>query len=150
VDALVKEFAEARYGAMAAPAAIEAYRALEDVVRMDCTIPNSAKKPIAQVAEGEVRLATVREAVEAARQDASDEKVKYNLGRLLLTLDYAIGDLRVQQMVARKDPGARDAAVKLYDMLQAHQGEGVVVTGRIKQDRLLRRLGVAVGKPAGE
>lgn len=151
VDAVIREFARARYGG-AADIAVTAYEDLEDVVRVCCSVPHTARKPVEEVAKAEARLAKSLEAVKKASGEATDPAVRHNLVRLIRVFDYAIRDLRVLQLMAKKGPAAREEAVKLHAMVQEHAGEGMflVVRNRLNQARMLKRFGFDVASaPSG-
>jgi hypothetical protein len=141
VDALVRKFAAARYGS-SADVAVAAYVALEDVVRTTCSLPYTPRKSAGEIEAGAKRLGTAKEGVVAAISSAPDGPPKFNLGRLALTLDYAIGDLQLLQLAAAKDTaGARARAHQLFKLISDHADDGVFLSrdGRLNENRLLSR-----------
>jgi hypothetical protein len=150
VDEVIRKFAAARYGT-AAEVGVKAYAALEDVVRSDCSVPNKPRKGRAELQKGEARLVAVQEEVKKAAAEMEDQAVKYNLGRLSLMLDYAIGDIRTQELVWKKDvEGAKKEAAGVFDEISAHGNDGVFLSreGRLSKERLMNRMGVE-GKGLG-
>lgn len=149
VDAVIRKFAEARYGS-AAPQAIAAYAALEDVVRTTCSVPNIPKRTADGILKGKERLAQASSSVNGAAASASDPSIKYNLNRLSLMIDYALGDLDVQLLAVQGNKvAAVGRAKELFGHLSEHFDDGVFLSrnGRLSESRLLNRLGLQ-GKTA--
>ena len=135
VDSLLKRYAAARYGD-AAPSALGALTALEEIVRRSGTVPYSAPPAAARVAADRARLDAARAALGTARGDAAE--------RLRLMLDYARRDLDVQAARAAGDSAAARAAVdRVAELYLANGGRGVFLhAGRNDRARILRHYGI--------
>jgi hypothetical protein len=145
VDALIKEFCDARYGA-AAEAARQALAALEYVVRTCGSIPFTTLKSAEQIEAGRRRIEQADADLKTAATSASDPAIRRNIERLRLTCEYAIRDLRLQGMRANKAPATerRREVEGLRAFLVEHRGDGVFVVTeqRPTLDSLLRKYDV--------
>jgi hypothetical protein len=99
-DALVKKFADARYGD-AAPVAINTYKILADVVRKDCSVPFVSLK-----SEAEIDVASKRESTPSRQSSPRPvaSRTQPALARLTLVVEYVHRDLAVQKMRATDAP----------------------------------------------
>ncbi len=143
VDAIEKEFIEARYQS-SAPAAMEAVKTLEDVVRTTCSIPYSTLKSADVIQQALDRLKKSHDAVSKAAEAEKDAGVKHNLERLGRVCDYASGDLEIQLMRAQNaEVGKiREKVKALEGLLQSHANEGVFLTQRMPPGRMAGRYGL--------
>ena len=144
VDAIVKKFAETRYGP-ASKAAIHAYGVLEEIVRHYCNIPGTSLKTEDGEARAQEKIVTEIHALEAAKSSVADAAIKRNIDRLLLTFEYARLDLDVQKgragNASKTDQQARVKAVA--DFLHAHEDDGITTSGsRSDYPRLLKTYGI--------
>jgi len=142
VDAVIREFCEARYGPAGRTAAGALVR-LGDVVRTHGSIPSTALKESAAVrrarAELDAEAATLTEAAGSLTDPAHAAAVK----RLLLSYDYARRDLEIQDDRAAMRPQARKKVEDLAAFLVAHAGDGVfLIHGRTQAARLLQSYGL--------
>jgi hypothetical protein len=128
VDALIADYAHARYGA-ASGAAEAALASLENTFRLRGSIPYSAADPAAQVTAARAELEARAAAVRSARAAAGDPHVAANLDRLSLMLGFAVRDLRIQE--AKATGASRDKVGgmvrELVDFLKANEDRGVFV-----------------------
>jgi hypothetical protein len=140
MDALLGDYAAARYGAPAATAARAALEALEDVVRTSGSIQYSRPRPAERIADARARLAERAADVGDARAGATPSHAAA-LDRLALMLEYATRDLEIQEARAS---GAGAAAVEgrieaLAGFLTANGDRGVfLLTGRDDRARIAR------------
>ncbi len=149
VDALVKKFADARYGAASATA-MSTYRALADVVRTYCSVPFVSLKPEADIAAARKRVDAVANDLAAARASANDPIFIRHLERLGLVVEYVRRDLAVQTMrtnAPREQVRKRIAAD--HQWLTDHADDGFVLLKghRLNLNRAYTRYGVN-DKPA--
>ncbi len=144
VDALVKKFAEVRYGS-ASKAAVHAYTVLEDVVRHYCNIPGTSLKSVMEIADAKSKLSDVEAELKTAQSQTQDLGLKKNIYRLLLTMEYARLDMSVMQSKASQFPKAEiQSQVKaVADFMAAHDEDGITTSGsRSDYPRLLKFYGV--------
>jgi len=143
VDAIVKEFCDARYGA-SSDAARQALSVLEKTMHYDSSIPNV---PLKNNDEISAALGTVKAIREKNATDRS-------LAKLDLMLDYAQRDLEVQQARAGGADATRirEMVQSLHDFLQKHQDDGVflVKDQRGAIGRVLTRYGIKAKREPGE
>ena len=136
VEAMMAEFAQARFGAQAA-LGLKACRELEKDVRHYCSLPGtSLKQPKAYRHVAHSFSALVRE-LEAASRTSTDKAVAAALHRLALAVGYAQRDVALQETRAEGTHAAQRTAQneELGRFLQAHADEGVFVTARIPAAR---------------
>jgi hypothetical protein len=149
VDALITKFCDARYGTEA-KAAREALVALEEITRVHCSVPHVPLKEASTIEKARKDAQTTAATVAEAQQRATDENVKYNLGRLALMYKYAIDDMEIQQMRASNAPleEMRAKATALHSWAKGHADEGVflIKNHRLNQARMLTRLGIGEKK----
>lgn len=149
VDAIVKEFCDARY-ADASPAAQAAFATLENVVRNYCSVPHVPLKSAGAIDEARAAMLTTVNELGAARKRATDPAIARNLNRLQLICTYALLDLEAQHLRAtNSDPALVKAkAVQIHQLITAHADEGIFLlrNGRLSLKRHLSRLGVAPGE----
>jgi hypothetical protein len=132
VDAMIREFAQARFGAQAALGS-KAYQILEENVRHFCSLPGTTLKPAAQYAPAAETLQALLHELEAARAATADKATAAALHRLALAVDYAGRDISLQKARAESaDAGHRKTLTdELARFLQPHGDEGVFITERI-------------------
>lgn len=126
VDTIIRDFCRTRYG-RAAREAVHMYGALEDVVRRTCSIPMTSLKTTEELVRAQKALVNASRRLGGAQRTISDPAVKRNIGRLLLTVEYAIRDLDVQKSKAAKSPATeiRKQEEDLAAFLSEHAGEGI-------------------------
>ena len=143
VDALIKKFAEARYGSQA-QAAMDTYTILEDVVRHNCGIPGTSLKSVDELIKAQDKLDLAAENLRTAESRATDPAVARNFERMLLMVEYARLDIDVQKSKAAK--ASKEETDKLIDrvaaFLQQHGSDGVfVLHTRTESPRILKTYG---------
>lgn len=154
VDALIDEYAAARYGP-ARDAAKAALASLETVFRLRGSIPYSAADSAAQIARARSEIGARLAAVRAARARGTSAPTAANLDRLALMLEFAERDLALQLARARRadDATIRRMVRELVAFLTANKDRGVfVVYGGDDFARYLKhytRDWQAVGPAAG-
>jgi hypothetical protein len=145
VDAIVKKFADARYGS-ASPAAVETYKALADVVRKYCSVPFVSLKDEAEIDAAAKRVDAVAKDLSAARGFAKDDARAGALKRLALLVEYVQRDLAVQKMRAAKAPREqiRERIATDHKWLSDHANDGVFLVkgNRLTLNRAYTRYGV--------
>jgi hypothetical protein len=126
VDAVVKAFGEARYGAYAEQG-LGALRALEASVREYGSVPYSTLKDAERIRGAVERVAGAQRAVREAADGAVDAGVKHNLRRLAVVCEYARRDLEIQHLRAVNGDREqmRKLALDLHGFIVAHSKEGV-------------------------
>ena len=154
VDALIRKFCEARYGAQAA-VAMKTFDALERIVRNYGSVPHVPLKDAAAIARARDDAAKLLEdvtAAAAAAARATDKLVKHSLERLVLMCTYAQRDLEIQDLRATNAPREQvvDRAKRLHAWANSHADAGVfLIKGhRLTETRMLARYGVAPPKKA--
>ena len=142
VDALVKKFADARYGD-ASPVAMNAYKTLADVVRKYCSVPFVSLKSEPEIDAAAKRVDAVAKQLAAA--PTSDTAIRH-LQRLARVVEYVQRDLAVQKMRAANAPReqVRDRIAKDHAWLSERAADGfVLIKGhRLNLERAYRRYGV--------
>jgi hypothetical protein len=142
VDALVKKFAEARYGP-AAPVALSTYQTLADVVRKYCSVPFVSLKAEAEIDAAAKRVDDVAKQIDVAARNASNGR---SLDRLAMVIEYVQRDLAIQKMRAANAPPAqvREQIAADHKWLSDHAGDGIVLLkgNRLTLDRAYARYGV--------
>jgi len=144
VDALIEEFASARYGP-ASEVAMGAYAVLEEVVRHGCGLPGTSLKSVEELTEAREKLQGAVDGLKAARSGVSDAAVRHNIDRLLLAFEYAGRDIDIQKSRASGAPKAevRKQIEDLAAFLQSHAEDGVfVVHSRVEFPRILKTYGI--------
>jgi hypothetical protein len=129
VDALISQFADARFGE-AAGAAKKLYQALEGTVRYCSSIPFTSLKSADEIDRCAKTLSAARDAFEhGPAKDA-----------LLASVDYALRDFALQKSIAQDRPVEERAEQvdELAEFLQSHVGQGVFLEGRIGRGNLLK------------
>lgn len=146
VDAIIKKFCAARYGSEA-DLAKNVFAALEKIVRVDCSIPNTSLKSDTEIAGARSVMNDLVEVLGAAHERAKDEAVKHNLHRLQLMCMYAARDLEIQEMRASNAPAdqVKQKAAALHEWLSQYADEGVflIKDQRLSETRMNRRYGTA-------
>ena len=149
VDALVKKFAEARFGP-AAEAAVAACGALEETVRVYGGIPGTALKDAAGIAKAGERVKAAAARVEEEGRRAPGPGPKRALERLGLSLAYAAADLDLRRMQAAKakPEEIRKRVDTFYALVETHQKDGVFLVhlGRMSKEKLLGDYGINPNK----
>lgn len=143
VDALIKKFAEARFGS-SAEAAMSTYAMLEDVVRHNCGIPGTSLKSVDELTKAQGKLDLASEELRSAESREQDAAIQRNIERMLLMIEYARLDIDVQKGKAAKAP--KEETDKLVDQLAAfllkHGNDGVfVLHSRTESPRLRKTYG---------
>lgn len=145
VDALVKKFADARYGE-ASPVALSAYKTLADVVRKYCSVPFVSLKPQAEIDAAATRVNAVAKEIDAARAAANNDVIRRHLERLGFVVEYVQRDLAVQKLRAANAPREtiRERVAKDHQWLSEHADDGFVLLKghRLNLERAYRRYGV--------
>jgi Domain of unknown function (DUF4838) len=143
VDAMICEFAQARFGAQAALGQ-KGYRVLEDTVRHYCSLPGTELKTAAQSDAAADSLTALSRDVEAARAAAPDQAIAAAFKRLALSVEYARRDLALQNTRAEQTPAAQRQAMTrdLARFLQEHSDEGVFLSDRIPAAKPAARSGL--------
>ncbi len=145
VDALVKKFADARYGEASAVAQ-STYQTLADVVRKYCSVPFVSLRPEAEIDAAATRVGAVAKELDAARASAKDDVTKRHLERLGLVVEYVQRDLAVQKLRAARAPRERirERIAEDHAWLSEHADDGFVLLKghRLDLDRAYRRYGV--------
>lgn len=128
VNKLTAEFCEARYGASGGVIA-GVLLDLGNITRRHCSIPGTSLKFAAEIAGQQARLAKHVEAVGNEIVKSKDEGISYNLGRLLLVIEYAQRDLAIQHSRASNAPPAdtKKLIADLSAFLEKHKDDGVFV-----------------------
>lgn len=143
-DALVRKFCEARYGPAAEPA-VSTFGVLEDVVRQACSIPGTSLKTAEELSEALNKLDGAIAAMKAAQSSAADAGVQRNIGRLLLTLEYARRDIEIRKSRAAKSPATETQKLveELHAFVSNHAEDGVfLMHSRLDMPRLLQGYGM--------
>ena len=143
VDALIKKFADARYGS-SAEAAMSTYAVLEDVVRHNCGIPGTTLKSADELGKAQQTLDLAAENLRTAESRTKDPAVARNIGRMLLMIEYARLDIDVQESKAAKAPREETDKLigKVADFLKDHGSNGVfVLHTRTEEPRILKTYG---------
>jgi hypothetical protein len=145
IDALIGKFCDARYGPTAKQAAAT-LEVMAQVVPTYCSVPYVALKPKDQIEAAHAKLSAAEEELRAAKPSA-DEMQQRNIERLLLSIQYALGDLAIQ---AQRAGGADEATLrresaKLHVFVSQHKDEGVflVKNNRLSLPRMQARYGLA-------
>ena len=135
VDALMRQFCDARYGA-ATDKALAAIKTLETTMRVAGGLPNVALKSGDEISHASHEIELARASLEGISDDA--------IARLKLMLDYARRDLEIQKMRADRADAAdiREKIDAMYDFLKLHENEGVFLVQRISLPRMLSRYGI--------
>lgn len=132
VDAVIREFCQARYGP-AADTAEATFRTLEDVARHACNIPGTTLKTPAEYDAFLAKIGAAAKRVDAAgKSHSADTALAAHLRRLGLMLEYASRDISLQKQRAAKGPVAerRTMVDALAAFLEAHKDDGVFVWHR--------------------
>ncbi|MCL5271040.1 MAG: DUF4838 domain-containing protein [bacterium] len=127
VDAIINGLCERRYGP-AAGAAANLFAVLEDVVRRYCSVPQTKLKSAPEIGHARQRLREAMDGLAAARAAAKDDPaIVRNIGRLLLTAEYAWRDLEIQYARASKesDDEIRDRVESLIAFLDHDPNDAV-------------------------
>jgi hypothetical protein len=144
VDAVIKKFCEARYGSEA-DLAKNVLAALEKIVRVDCSIPNTSLKSDHEIASARSVMNDLIEVLGAAQARVGDKAIKRNLHRLSLMCAYAARDLEIQELRASNasPDQVKQKAAELHDWLSQHADEGVflIKDQRLSTTRMNKRYG---------
>ena len=144
VDAMIRKFALARFGAQAA-LAHKAYQMLEDNVRHVCSLPGTTLKAPAEYERAAESFRLLAKELAAARGTPTDAATAAALTRLALILGYVQRDLALQK--ARAEHGAtpqrRAMIEELVRFIQNHPKDGVFVANRITAAKQAARYGSA-------
>lgn len=150
VDALTKDFAQARYG-KAADTVVEAYRALENNVRVYCSLPAQDRETTGELQKTTNELASARDKLADVAAKENDEGKKHNLQRLDLMFQYALTDLEILAAVQNGEPEKqiRERGARLHAFLTQHANDGVylVKNHRLSLLRLLGHYGIKEKRP---
>jgi hypothetical protein len=132
VDALMKQFCDARYGA-ASEKVLATMRTLEETMRAVGGLPNVSLKGSDEVAHASHEIELARASLEGISNDA--------IARLRLMLDYALRDLEIQKMRAdhAESDAIREKIEAMHEFLAAHENDGVFLVQRITLPRMLSR-----------
>ncbi|HWB53258.1 MAG TPA: DUF4838 domain-containing protein, partial [Tepidisphaeraceae bacterium] len=147
ITALLREFAQARYGP-ACNAAIEAFDILEKTVRNFCSIPfTDLQEPQAlHLAREQIHRAETELATWLGNAAIKDEAIKLNLARLVLDCQYAQKDIELQAMRAEHAPDTHlaQAVRSLHKFLVEHGDEGLflVQDHRLSENALRTHYGL--------
>jgi hypothetical protein len=135
VDALTKQFCDARFGA-AADKALAAMKTLEETMRVVGGLPNVLLKSGDAIAHASHQIELARASLDGISNEA--------IARLRLMLDYASRDLEIQKMRAdHVDVAAiREKIESMHEFLVAHDNDGVFLVQRITLPRMLSRYGI--------
>ncbi len=133
VDAIISEFADARFGT-ASNAAVKVYQALEDTVRYCSSIPFTSLKSPEQIDQCSKTLSAARDTF---RQAAGPGPAKE---ALLASVDYALRDFALQRSAAEKRPAEerRKTVDELAEFVASHRDHGVFLEGRLSRGNLLK------------
>jgi hypothetical protein len=146
VDALVKKFADARYGE-AAPVALKTYATLANVVKKYCSVPFVSLKSVAEIDAAAKRVDAVAEDLSAARGQTNNRALE----RLALVVEYVQRDLAVQRMRASQAPrdAIRQRIAADHKWLSDHAADGVFLVkgNRLTLNRAYTRYGVNEKSP---
>lgn len=143
VDALIKKFAEARYGSQA-QMAMDTYATLEDVVRHNCGIPGTILKSVDELNKAQEKLDLAAENLRTAESRTKDPAVARNIGRMLLMIEYARLDIDVRESKAAKAPREETDKLigKVAAFLKEHGDDGVfVLHNRTESPKILKTYG---------
>ena len=143
VDAMIGEFARARFGAQAALGR-KAYQVLEDTVRHYCSLPGTELKTSVEYQRAGESLQTLIREIDAARAATGDKATGAALNRLALSVDYARRDVALQEArVEKGTPQQRQAMLAdLARFIQEHSNDGVFVSDRISASKQAAHYGL--------
>ncbi len=132
VDAMIREFAQARFGGQAALGR-KAYQVLEENVRHVCSLPGTTLKTTPEYQRAQDTFQALVRELDAASSASTDQPTAAALRRLALAVDYARRDLSLQKLRAEGGDAAqrKPQTDELARFLQAHSNEGVFITERI-------------------
>jgi Domain of unknown function (DUF4838)/Glycosyl hydrolase family 67 N-terminus len=136
VDAIVSEFAAARFGAQE-KLARRAFTVLEGTVRHVCNIPGTSLKSTAECRQAAEAIGALGDEIERARKSSAGEPAAKALNRLRLALEYARKDCLLQAARAEGADAVRMKALtaELGAFLREHAAEGVFIVSRIPAAR---------------
>lgn len=128
VDTLIKDFCRHRYGT-ASGAAVKAFTILEDNVRRYSSIPHIPDQSADERSKAIGRLEDAARTLRNTREWITDETIRYNIDRMLLTIKYAQLDIDI---IMGRDSGVdpsvlRDKVHELHEFLKRHKRDGVFV-----------------------
>lgn len=146
VDAVMKKFAEARFG-NASKAALDAYQTLEDVVRHACSIPGTSLKTADELTQAQAKLDQAAAGLKAAQTSVDDPEIRRNIDRMSLMFEYARRDIAIQKSkaVGAKKEDTQKQIGDLVEFIARHGKDGVfLVHSRLQiQGRILKTYGLA-------
>ena len=130
VDAMIRDFAEARFGGQAALGR-RAFQVLEDTVRHVCELPGTANKTSAENERAAGLLSGLAEELQKTGSAAPNPAAAAALHRLWLATEYARRDVDLRQAAAGSHTTAqRQARAKeLNRFLQEHADDGMFLVG---------------------
>jgi hypothetical protein len=142
VDEIIRDFAQARFGPQAALGR-KVYQALEDNVRVYCSLIGTPQKTPAEYQRAADTFLALAQEIDAARKTAP-ASVSAALSRLGLMVEYVRRDLALQQARAEHgDARQRKAMIEdLLHFLHEHDEEGILVGGRIRTASQFSRYGL--------
>ncbi len=128
VDSLINRYLIVRYGT-AYKSLRSAYTILEHIVPVYCSIPYTKLKSETQIAKAEAKMASQILKMNKEKEKLTDATVRANLSRLLLMLQYAGYDLKIQEQVAAHATNETILATmkKLLLFLKANKDKGVFI-----------------------
>jgi hypothetical protein len=128
VDSLINQFGYVRYDS-AWKTIKKAYRSLEQLVRTDGSIPNTRLKSPKEIFQAEKELTGRISEVNTVKQNAHEAALSANLSRLLLMLQYADDDLKIQYSLASHNAQEvlRKKIKELVAFLESNRDKGVFV-----------------------
>jgi hypothetical protein len=128
VDSLINQFGYVRYDS-AWKTIKKAYRSLEQLVRTDGSIPNTRLKSPKEIFQAEKELSGRISEVNTVKQNAHEAALSANLSRLLLMLQYADDDLKIQYSLASHNAQEvlRKKIKELVAFLESNRDKGVFV-----------------------
>ena len=158
VDALVREFAEARYGAKSAEAVGRLYTVLGDAVRTVGSTPHTPMKPADEIDVQRLKLLEAIGQVKAVAYAAQADPARgRNLDRLInLVAEHGVRDLAIQAARAenRPVPEVRAMIDELVTFLAGHRDVGTFIVrgNRPNPSSWYRRYGLTAEgeRPEGE
>ncbi|MGI8908535.1 MAG: DUF4838 domain-containing protein [Candidatus Sumerlaeaceae bacterium] len=150
VDAIVRDFCNARYGA-AAEVAQRVYGTLEEIVPRYCSLPGTTLKSADEQRKAEQRLRDAQQELKsAAMTNAGDAATSAALNRLNLVLEYVARDVELRRLRA-SGASREELLARLQDLrnfLSAHSADGVflISENRLSEARMTRKY---VSAPKG-
>lgn len=127
VDSLINQFCRVRYGSVWEKAK-SVYLTLENVVRIDGSIPYTKLKTRREIQEAETRLTSKENEIHDLIKKTLSAGVTANLSRLMLMIKYANYDLKIQKARTVSSPFViRNKVKKLVDFLENNRNKGVFI-----------------------